>query len=152
MPASAPRLDYRNLALLRPGHTKDQLQAALGASSSAPCVDDDGWWRPARYSDGFMARIGDEDRISSVWFYGNFSMRCQVEGLNMRLPLETVLGRKPQLRKLETASGPRSALYYMNCAGGYRFLVQFNQNRVRRLFLEAPGEQSRALPPHLRHL
>ncbi|TFY93600.1 hypothetical protein DYL61_13430 [Pseudomonas nabeulensis] len=152
MPASDTRLDYPSLALLRPGHTKDRLQAALGASWSAPCVDDDGWWRPARYSDGFMARIGDDDRLLSVWFYGNFSMRCQVEGLNMRLPLESALGRKPQLSKLETASGPRSELYYMNCVQGYRLIVQFNQNRIRRLFLEALGQPSRALPPHLRHL
>ncbi|WP_429478296.1 DUF7256 domain-containing protein [Pseudomonas sp. 18175] len=152
MPASASRLDYRNLALLRPGHTKDRLQAALGASWSAPGVDDDGWWRPARYSDGFMARIRDDDRLSSVWFYGNFSMRCPVEGLYMRLPLKSALARKPQLQKLETASGPRSELFYMNCIQGYRLLVQFNQNRIRRLFLEVPGEQSRALPPHLRHL
>lgn len=79
-------------------------------------------------------------------------MRCEIEGLYMRLPLDSALGRQPQLRKLETASGPRSELYYMNCAAGYRFIVQFNQNRIRRLYFEAPGEPSLALPPHLRHL
>lgn len=81
MSRPAPRLDCARLALLRPGDSLEQLQAALGEAWSPPRAKDDGWWRPARHLDGFMARIGRDARLVSVCFYGHFSMRCRVENL-----------------------------------------------------------------------
>lgn len=99
-----------------------------------------------------MARIGDDGCLASVWFFGNFSMRCSVEGLYMNLPIESALWRQPALHRLATASSHRREIYYMQCDAGYRLIVQFSQSRIRRLYFDAPGEPSRGLPAHLRHL
>lgn len=135
----APRLDCARLALLRPGDSLEQLQAALGANWCAPRAQDEGWWRPARRLDGFMARVGADSRLVSVWFYGNFSRRCAVEDLRIHMPLACALAQQPSLRKLVSISGPRRDVRHMHCHQGYHLFVHFYQTRIWRLCLEAPG-------------
>lgn len=141
MPQPAHRLDCARLALLRPGDSLEQLQAALGDAWHAPRLEDDGWWRPARRLDGFMARIGADSQLASVCFYGNFSVRCHVEGLHINLPLESAQARQPSLRKLESVSGPRRDVHHMYCRRGYHLYVQIFRGRIWRMCLDAPNEQ-----------
>lgn len=130
MSLPAPRLDCARLALLRPGDSLEQLQAALGASWSPPRPKDDGWWRPSRHLDGFKARIGADSRLVSVCFYGNFSRRCVVEELRIHMPLASALARQPSLRKLESISGPRRDVRHMRCHQGYHLFVHIYQRRI----------------------
>ena len=131
-----PHLDCARLALLRPGDSVEQLQTALGDAWLSPRPKDDGWWRPARRLDGFMARIGPDARLMSVCFYGHFSMRCRVENLQISLPLRSAQTRQPSLRRLESVSGPRRDVHYMCTRDGHHLYVQIYRSRIWRLCLE----------------
>ncbi|WP_445262091.1 DUF7256 domain-containing protein [Pseudomonas sp. EA_65y_Pfl1_P120] len=139
MSRPTPRLDCARLAVLRPGDSLEQLQAALGEAWSPPRAKDDGWWRPARHLDGFMARIGPDARLVSVCFYGHFSMRCRVENMHINLPLASAQARQPSLRRLESVSGPRRDVHYMRSSDGHHLYVQVYRSRIWRLCLEADG-------------
>jgi hypothetical protein len=140
MSRPAPRLDCARLALLRPGDSVEKLQTALGDAWLSLRPKDNGWWRPARHLDGFMARIGLDSRLVSVSFYGNFSRRCRVENLQINLPLRSAQARQPSLRRLESVSGPRRDVHYMRTSDGHHLYVQVYRKRIWCLCLEADGE------------